>query len=180
MKKFEKKNAPIFKPSLFLSLSLEQGKQIIIRRQRRNRNTPNQQINNVEDFDLSQFGTIKVTTCANLIRNKLAINGQIDEDFCPLCATEWSKFIEPSLAVILPCQHACCAKCMLTYSKVSKKVLADIYQNNNSDEDVLNDSCCSICRHEFSPLYLDDVCNTIVKERTIESLFEHFQRGIVL
>lgn len=108
-----------------------------------------------------------------LIEEKLALNAQTEDDICPMCFTEWSKFIELTLVAILPCKHACCVKCMCSFQKSNSN------QENNQEEeeeDQAITNCCTLCRDEFSPSYLEDIANKIVEEKKIEILFDYLER----
>ncbi|CAF0961640.1 unnamed protein product [Brachionus calyciflorus] len=117
------------------------------------------------------YGDLRVYTCSNLIRDKIALNAQIDYDSCPFCSIQWSKFIEPSLAVVLPCDHACCVKCMINYRKICKESI-----EKEEEEEIPSDSSCALCRQLFSPAYLDEICQVVIKDRTIPSLFNHLKK----
>ncbi|CAF0869016.1 unnamed protein product [Brachionus calyciflorus] len=132
------------------------------------RNRPDRTRQKKSNFDISKFGKIKITTCYLLIENKMALNSQIDLDYCTLCSTEWSKFLDPSIAVILPCEHAFCASCLCKYKKACKQV--------KKQEEVPHDSACSLCRQEFSPMYIEEMCKALIKERKNICVFEQLDK----
>jgi DNA-nicking Smr family endonuclease len=37
------------------------------------------------------------------------------DDECPICFNKWRDFIQVKIVAVLPCGHACCAKCLLEY-----------------------------------------------------------------
>ena len=74
------------------------------------------------------------------------------------------NFTDPSLVAIFPCAHACCISCL-----VQRKKKADASQLEEDENDKFDSNNCPLCREEWSPVYLDDIAQSIVKESIIPS-----------
>lgn len=90
-----------------------------------------------------------------------------------MCYTEWSRFVDFNLAAILPCNHACCLKCMSSFQKSNEQLNA---KGEQEDQEELSTNTCSLCREEFSPSYLEDIANKIVQDGLIGNLLEHLEK----
>jgi DNA-nicking Smr family endonuclease len=112
--------------------------------------------NQIIDASLcSELGDVTKTT------EKLAINAYSEEGECPICSTRWCDFMEPKVAAILPCAHACCAECLLLYHK------------SCNDEDVEEqDRCsfgCPLCRKNLDEELFSKLAQAFVNKRLIDS-----------
>ncbi len=96
--------------------------------------------------------------CSKLVDSKKALNGLSVDDSCPICVDEWSKIQEPSIAIILSCKHACCARCLLYYKN-----------KHDAEESSL---CCGLCRRPISVTVFDETVHFIFKHNVIESFTE--------
>ena len=112
------------------------------RRRTRNRNRRAEK-EPTNPMTASECEQINVTTCSVLNESNLASNASISDDQCPICFLQWSKFVEPSIAVILPCNHACCVKCLSQFKKICCQI-------TSSSEDDYPEFTCVLCRKEIS------------------------------
>jgi len=83
---------------------------------------------------------------------------------CPFCFEGWSDIISPSIIAILPCEHACCAKCLQVMQKICSK--------KDQEEDDLPNFSCSLCRSELKAIYIKEIARKVVKKELIESFDE--------
>jgi DNA-nicking Smr family endonuclease len=74
-----------------------------------------------------------------------------------MCTTNWSEFIQNSIAAILPCNHACCIKCLLK-------------QYRTLDDENLNSFRCSICNMSLSKNIFQSVALAFASRNLIESI----------
>jgi hypothetical protein len=85
------------------------------RRTRRNRpqraanteNKENQENEQASAVNEEEFCPLLAYTCSKIRESNLAINALTEDDQCPICFMQWDNFVDPSIAVILPCSHAC-------------------------------------------------------------------------
>ena len=81
-------------------------------RQQRASNTENKE-NQEDDYENSAIriededGPLLAYTCSKIKESNLAINALSEDDQCPICQMQWINFVDPTIAVILPCSHAC-------------------------------------------------------------------------
>ena len=115
-------------------------------------------------IETKDYGQINVTTCSILNESKLAINAEDEDDQCSICLLQWSKFVEPSIAVILPCNHACCAKCLSGFKNICFKPAESDQENP--------EFMCILCRKELSISIIHDTANFIIEHNLLESLNE--------
>jgi hypothetical protein len=81
-----------------------------------------------------------------------------DHNSCPMCWETWSEKAEPSIVVILPCDHPCCAKCLQKFEKMCKSNTIDFQ--------------CSLCRFALKTSIIKDIARLVVKQ----DLFESFRK----
>jgi DNA-nicking Smr family endonuclease len=101
--------------------------------------------------------------CSELgqFEKKLALNASSSDDDCPICYNKWVEFVEPRIAAILPCNHGCCAECLLNYYESCTDPLVD-----------KNERCefgCPLCRLTLTQIVFYDIANAFVKRNLIES-----------
>jgi len=72
-----------------------------------------------------------------------------------MCWESWSEHVEPSLIVILPCDHLCCAKCLQKFEKMCSTNTMDFQ--------------CSLCRFALKTSIIKDIARLVVKQEMFES-----------
>ena len=75
-----------------------------------------------------------------------------------MCWESWSEKIEPSVIVILPCDHSCCAKCLQKFEKMCSSNKMEFQ--------------CSLCRFALKALIIKEIARLVVKQ----NLFESFKK----
>jgi len=79
---------------------------------------------------------------------------------CPMCTTNWSDFIHNSIAAILPCNHACCIKCLLKHYRTPNE--ESLNKENKNFR-------CPICNMSLTKSIFQSVALTFVSRNLIES-----------
>ena len=152
------------------------------RRQNRNRRgggRRGEQHNNAEavaangngDEDEGSEGETTVGICSKLTDSGLALNALTNDDQCPICYIQWNNFIDPSIAIILRCNHACCATCLLRFQKECEN------NDEEEDEDERVKFCCVLCRKTIPKNTIEQVVHDVVNNRLISS-FHVFLRKL--
>lgn len=96
------------------------------------------------------------------------------EDICPMCYYPWSNFVqEPAVAVILPCEHATCAKCLLGFQKKCSEPPPD---NGNYFTDFSCEFNCAICRYKLPQTLANDIAHEIINKKLISSFNELMEK----
>lgn len=145
------------------------------RRNRRYRNsrriyedTPSTDEKETFNLEENDDSPMIVQTCAIMFESHLAINALSVDDQCPICYMQWCNFVHPSISVVLPCSHACCASCLLRFHEA--------YTNQEKDDEIpLEDKpkfCCVLCRKKLSPDLMQEVARTVVDQKLIPSFNE--------
>lgn len=142
-------------------------------RPRRPEVTTNENKENNEDADhidvkntTRNQEVLLVSTCSKLLDSKLAINALSEDDQCPICYIQWNNFVEPCVAGILPCGHACCATCLYNYSQACSSNKSDAGEEDNQE------FCCVLCRKRISSNTMQDMARQVVNKRLINSFSE--------
>ena len=115
-----------------------------------------------KSVDLKKIDAAKIDVALSNDSEKLtgALNG---DDRCPICLETWPEIVAPSITAILPCEHACCAKCLHVMQKKCNEL-------NENDESTL--FSCSLCRYELKPIIVKEIARTVVKQNLIDSFTE--------
>lgn len=92
-----------------------------------------------------------------------ALNATSNDDQCPICFIQWNNFIDPSLAVILSCKHACCATCLFGFKRGYEKS-----EGNESDEFKIN-FCCVLCRQTIPKNVFEQVAHEVLVKDLVGS-----------
>ena len=101
------------------------------------------------------------TLCSQLALadKKMALNASDSDDECPICGERWCEFVEPTVAAILPCNHSCCAPCLVNYFNSCKASSG-------------NEACtfgCPLCRLRLSDNIFDDLAHAFLDRNLIDS-----------
>ena len=112
----------------------------------------------MDEFEIDETGDLEVVLASKIVDFKVALNALSSDGQCPCCLDEWSKLEEPSIAVILTCRHAYCAKCL--YQQTSK--------DQGPEEESDSFKCC-LCRKPISPQIFEEICQIIFKNNVIPS-----------
>ena len=105
-----------------------------------------------------------------MIDSGLAKNASVQEDSCPFCYCQWSNITDQqSIVVILPCEHASCAKCLLKFQKACAQPPPE---NADYFDDFNCDFSCSVCRTKLTPTLSLDVAHLVMSKKLIPSLNE--------
>ena len=117
------------------------------------------------DFNEEESGPVIVSTCSKLVESNLAINALSTDDQCPICYIQWCNFVEPSIAAILPCNHACCASCLLRYHQACSNVTDE----TDEEKPIF---CCVLCRKSLSLDTIKEIAQLVASKRLIGSFIE--------
>ncbi len=156
----------------------QETKQAVNRNQRRTRNSNrggrrnqrnggqnsghNNHNHKVDADECCQETQVDVNTCSKLVDSNLAINALSNDDQCPICFIQWSNFIDPSIAAILSCSHACCATCLLRFQR-------ECFDGQDIEEDEKLTFSCVLCRKNISRSVIEQVARGVVSKRLIGS-----------
>ena len=88
-------------------------------------------------------------------------NHQNINEICPICSDEWSEMIHTSIIARLPCEHACCAKCLQMMHKIGC--------DKGQEEEGLPNFSCPLCRSELKAVILKEIARRVVKNGLVES-----------
>jgi hypothetical protein len=113
----------------------------------------------IKQTNNEEFQDVDATLCSKLAETekKLAINASSNEDSCPGCMFRWCDFIDPTIAAILPCNHAICIDCLAT----NHIVCNDLIEKREFN--------CLLCRLKLSNKTLENVAKAFVKRNLIKS-----------
>ena len=75
--------------------------------------------------------------------------------------------MEPCVAGILPCGHACCAACLFNYSQACSSNKSDAEEEEDKQE-----FCCVLCRRNISSNTISDMALQVVNKRLVNSFSE--------
>ena len=116
---------------------------------------------NADEFEINDSGELCVVLASEIVNFQVALNALSSDGTCPVCLDEWSKLDEPSIAVILTCKHAYCAKCLYKQTSSSKKL------------EVIGEECdsstCCLCRKSFSQSIFEEVAGIMFQNNVIAS-----------
>ncbi|KAI8851884.1 hypothetical protein BC829DRAFT_386226 [Chytridium lagenaria] len=102
--------------------------------------------------------SVSIVNCKSLL-------GSFD-GICPCCRTEWTDFVDPTLAVLLPCAHPICITCLLRMRIETQKPLETEFHGL-----VKLDFKCTNCRHEIPPTIIDVIAENISRAKLVESIY---------
>ena len=88
-----------------------------------------------------------------------------EDDQCPICFVEWPSFVEPSVAAILPCAHACCVTCLIGLHRECFSAAVD-----GEEEEDRTEFNCVLCRKAISQSIIQKLAEEIVDARIVPSL----------
>ncbi len=101
-----------------------------------------------------------------MLESKLAINALSDDDHCPICYMQWCNLNDPTITVILPCNHATCASCLLRFHQACTNV-----QGSEQDGEENSKFSCVLCRKILANSTMQEVAFDVIRKRLIPSFF---------
>ena len=106
------------------------------------------------------------TLCTKLAESNkgYAINASSNDDGCPICLTRWCDFIDPTIAGILPCNHAVCIECLAHEFKSCN--------DKSIPEKDRREFCCFLCRTKLSNDTLKLIAKSFINNNLINTIKE--------
>ncbi|KAJ3204469.1 hypothetical protein HDU67_009497, partial [Dinochytrium kinnereticum] len=114
------------------------------------------------DEEEDELSKVSILSCQSLVGAN-----QDSGDLCPVCFNEWAEFVDPSLAISLPCSHSLCLRCLLHLKVQTQKPFQTEFHG-----EVTIDFRCPSCRHDIPSTIVEVVTESIASRPDIvESIY---------